>query len=141
MFKINSVDKNEDLNFKQKYLYLNAVKADQVKYVLTNGFSDDQRSIKEFGLVLRQVTSSLRLATHLSRISYCEIDDTVTKLSFVFVVCSKENYKDHKNGKLIEDSRESLTRQGIFCNSDYGVKNSIFDLVPAYLIIFKLDDK
>ena len=62
------------------------------------------------------------------------------KLSFVFVVCSKNVYEYQKDGKLIEDSRKSVTREGRFSNMKNGVLIDNFDLIPAYLIIFELDE-
>ena len=141
LFRIYSVDKNKVLNFKQKFLYLNGIKADKIKYVLTNGYPKDQSNC--FHGVLNHATTNLRLATHVFRRNYCEVDNTVKRLSFVFVVSSEDNYEESisKNKKFIEDSRKNVTREEIFVNLDYdGPVKSIFNLVPAYLIVFELDD-
>ena len=139
LFRINPTDKNEDINFKQKYLYLNGVKADQLKYILTNGYPNDLSSLKELNPLLYKTTTNLRLATCVGS-NYCKVYNTVKKLSFVFVVCSKENYKDQKNYKLIEDSRKSVTREGKFSYFEYWSDKNRLDSVPAYLIVFELDD-
>ena len=138
IFRINPVDKSEVLNLKEKYIYLNGVKADKVQYVLTNGYPNDQSSVKEFDSVLQQTTTVLSIATCFGR-NYCEVDITVKKLSFVFVVCSNDNYKNMKKKTIIEDSRKSVTKEGIFSNVKNGVLKNNFDLIPAYLIIFELD--
>ena len=139
LFRINPTDKNEVLNLKQKYIYLNGVKADKIQYILANGYPNDQCNLKELNQELQLTTTNLSIATRYGS-SYCEVDDTVKKLSFVFVVCLKDNYEEHKDGKLIEDSRKSVTREGKFGNNETGVTKSIYDLIPAYLIIFELDE-
>ena len=105
---------------------------------MANGYPNDQCNLKELN-PLQQTTTNLRLATRFGS-SYCKVDNTVKKLSFVFVVCLKDNYEDHKDGKLIEDSRKSVTREGRFGNMNNGVLIDNFDLIPAYLIIFELDE-
>ena len=139
MFRIYSVDKNEALNFKEKYLYLNGVKADEVKYVLTNGYPNNQNSLKEFEPVLCKAKTNLSLATRFG-CSYSEVDNTVKKLSFVFVVCSKDNYEDQKEDKMMKNSRKSVTKEEKFGNFEYWSDKNRLDLVPAHLIIFELDD-
>ena len=71
----------------------------------------------------------------------CEVDNTVKKLSFVFVVCSEENYKNlnKTDSELIEDSRSSVTREGLFGDDEYGFVENLSELIPAYLIIFEED--
>ena len=78
------------------------------------------------------------MATYAGR-NYCEVDNTVKNLSFVFVACSKENYRDQKNGKLIEDSRKSVTTEGLFSGEYFTAVKNRLDLTPAYLIIFEVD--
>ena len=60
----------------------------------------------------------------------------------MFVVCSKEKYKEFncKDMKMIEDSRKSLTRKGLFSDNEYGTVKTHLDLFPAYLIVFESDN-
>ena len=62
-------------------------------------------------------------------------------MSFVFVVCSEENYKNlnKTDSELIEDSRSSVTREGLFGDDEYGNVENLSELIPAYLIIFEED--
>ena len=90
-----------------------------------------------------ELTTDLDFAIS-SGCNYYEVDNTIKELkelSIVIVVCSKENYKnfDKKDSKVIEDSRSSVTREGLFGDDEYGYEGSHSDLIPAYLIIFEED--
>ena len=118
LFRINPTDKNEVINYKRKYLYLNGLTADKVKHVLTNGYPKDQNSLKTFESELDYSATDLDFATFVGR-NYCEVDSMVKKLSFVFVVCSKENYEVKNEDTIIKDSRKSVKREGKLGNMDF----------------------
>ena len=122
------------------YLYLDGVIVEEIEDILTNGYSEEDNDLADTNLVPFQLTTDLSLAINNGR-NYCEVDNTVKELSFVFVVCSEENYKNlnKKDGKLMEDTRSSVTREGLFGDDDNGIVENISDLIPAYLIIFEED--
>ena len=145
LFRISPSDKKEAYKFKERYLYLysnvSGVKA--VKNLLTNGYPEQENDLDDTDSTYGYTTD---LEFEISSgCSYCEVDNTVKKLSFVFVVCSKENYKNFnkKDSNLIEDSRRSRTREGLFGNDDYEFEvfeDNLSNFIPAYLIIFEEDN-
>ena len=140
LFRINPTNENEVNNLKGKYIYLSGLDAEKVKHVLTNGYSNSQKSPEEFDSVLHRTGTNLNFAKLVGR-NFCEVDNTVKMLSFVFVVCSKEKHDDNKGRKTIEDSRKSVTKEGLFSSECFGAVRNRLDLIPAYLIIFEADDK
>ena len=130
LFKINPTEKNEITIFKHKFLYVDGIEADKVKAILTNGYPKDQNILKTW--LYNEVHSNA---------DYYQVDDAVKKLSFVFVVCSVDNYGDQhlKSKKIVRDSRGSLTREGLFdyYNHNYAKKSIHRDVIPAYLVIFE----
>ena len=141
ILRINPTDKNESYKFREKCLYINGVALKNVKDILTNGYPKDRKSLYNFDPILDKPSTDL-YNLNLD-VSYCEVDNTVKKLSFVFVVCSEDQYKDTKlkEMKVIEDSRGSITREGWFGNDENRIKESGCDLIPAYLIIFEFDEQ
>ena len=89
--------------------------------------------------VKRRVASNKLNFTTVFGSNYCEVDNTVKKLSFVFVSCSRKNLNDKKYNKIIEDSRKSITKEGILSNLYSGVVQDLSGLIPAYFIVFELD--
>ena len=140
LFKIHDNDKEDDLRFKQKYLYLKGVQADNVKDILVNGYPRTLNGLDESDSSLFQPTTNIHRAIYQGS-NFCEVDNKVKQLSFVFVVCSKAKYKEFncKDMKMIEDSRKSLTRKGLFSDNEYGTVKTHLDLFPAYLIVFESD--
>ena len=74
------------------------------------------------------------------RSSYCEFDNVVKKLSFVFAVSSAEKYEDRctENKEIIKDSRGCCAEVGLFNDESKLSNTPIFGLTPAYLIVFEL---
>ena len=73
------------------------------------------------------------------RCSYFQVDNTVKKLSFVFLSAFTEvrsHELDLKDYKFIIDSRGILAAKDLFCNKDNKTYN-IVDFVPVYLIVFE----
>ena len=140
MFRISPFDKKEVYKFKEKNLYLDGVTVKEIEDILTNGYSKEANDLADTTLVPFQLTTDLGFAINIGR-NYCEVDNTVKELSIVIVVCSEENYKNlnKTNSKLIEDSRSSRTREGLFGDDEYGYEGDLSNLIPAYLIIFDGD--
>ena len=140
LFRISATDENEVYNYKEKNLYLHGVKVKEVKDILTNGFTEEEIDLDDSYEIQFEATTELSFEIRCGR-NYCEADNTVKELSFVFVVCSEENYKNlnKKDSKLMEDTRSSVTREGLFGDDDNGIVENISDLIPAYLIIFEED--
>ena len=114
------------------------MEAKKIKDVLTSGFSEEENEF-DFSDSIPEVTTDLYYAFKVSDSrNYCEVDKTVKELSFVFVVCSKENHEDFdkKDSNLIFDSRNSVAREGVFGEEEYEIETVSADLLPAYLIIF-----
>ena len=140
LFRINPINKTKVAKLKHKHLYLNGVEINKVKYVLTNGYPKDQKERNNSEINFTVPTIDLYNESH-RKICCCEIDNEVKKLSFVFVVSSEVNYKDCyiRGKKLIEDSRKSSTREGLFSSYLLEKESNHLELIPAYLIIFELN--
>ena len=98
---------------------------------MRNGYLKDQN------VCITQLDKEIHLNVY-----YYQIDETVKKLSFVFVVCSVDNYGDQylKNKKNIEDSRGSLTKERLFKYLNSLAKKNVHRyVIPAYLVIFTIE--
>ena len=77
-------------------------------------------------------------------ISYCNIDDNLKKMSFVFVVDPKvnESFIIYRGKSFFKDSRECYVVEGTFtssCEFDNYNFVGVDKLVPAYLIVLNCD--
>ena len=98
---------------------------------MRNGYLKDQN------VCITQLDKEIHLNAY-----YYQIDETVKKLSFVFVVCSVDNYGDQylKNKKNIENSRGSLTKERLFKYLNSRAKKNVHHyVIPAYIVIFKIE--
>ena len=150
IFKITSVDKNEDRRIINNTLYLQGVKSDKVVNILKSGYplSSElfEKQCKEecFGEnVLRTDNCSCIVSNSLDRelpkgISYCNVDDEVKKIAFVFVASSGHvSSLDYARTSANTDSRGC----SIVCDSFRGSmssKESILGMVPAYLVVLNI---
>ena len=141
LYRINSTDKNEVAKINHKYLYLNVVHRDQVKGVLTsdNSYSKFNDDIDINCRKSYVASTSLYKVLTNKRCSYFQVDNTVKKLSFVFLSAfTGESYQElnFKECKVIRDCRASLAAEDCLCNKDNKTYD-IVDFVPVYLVVFE----
>ena len=140
VFKINPVDKNEELDLKDKYGFLHGVKSNRVNNILKEGYLRvyDKNDVSYRNLVYNYSSTSLRNAIGTG-ISYCLVDNVVKKFSFVFVASSGVKYENFclKDSKIVKDIREICVDIGKFRKDKYLCK-IISGFTPAYLIVFEL---
>ena len=137
VFKINPVDKNEELDLKDKYVFLHGVTSNRVKSILTEGYLKeyDENDVSYKNLFYNYSTTHLRNAINTG-VSYCLVDNVVKKFSFVFVASSGVKYENFcmKDSKIVKDTRGSCVDVGKNRNFD----KIISGFTPAYLIVFEL---
>ena len=141
VFKINPVDKTEVVKMKDKCLYLKGIKSNKVNNTLTFGYPFKQHNLIDNKLHYNNHVFSFLGDEIEEGLSYCEVDNAVKKLSFVFVASSETNYKGFclKGSDILRDSRGSCAAVGLFSNEHCILKAPISASVPAYLIVFELE--
>ena len=147
VFKINPVDAGEVNKIKDKCLYLNGITSNNVNNILIFGYPEKQNNLVDDEQHYNNCYASTLLEDEIEDgISYCEVDNVVKKLSFVFVVSSEDKHKDCcnnllqiavKNKEIIKDSRGSCAKVGLVSDETYDFTTHIS--CPAYLIIFELE--
>ena len=133
MFRIIPADQTDVKYLYNNNLYLHGVKADKVMNILKQGYPkfDKKLSYSEKCSCYSSGLLDLELEKGTS---YCKVGDEVKELSFVFVASDvhiKSSIVPSEVPSEDLDSRRCRFHPN-FCS------NFIFDMVPAYLIIFSL---
>lgn len=158
LFKINPSFSYEIKEMQGKLLYLHGIKASKVVDVLNFGYpkslkhSGKNHSKDNFsGSDFVPIATNLFKQEILKGLSHCKTTNGASKLSFVFVVSSKENAEQNQseqsgsNAKLIgraslanADSRGCCVPNGSFRSFENSYFQDTIDVIPAYLIVYKL---
>ena len=144
MFRIIPADQTDVNNFYNSYLYLKGTTADKVMNILKQGYPKEtllDQCQKHF--INKNVHISEKCSCYCSGWldlelkkgrSYCKVGDEVKELSFVFVTSDflfKSSIVPSKVPLEDLDSRKCCFDPD-FCSC------FIYDMVPAYLIVFSL---
>ena len=135
LFKISPTDENETQIYDDKCLYMNSTQPDEIGSILTSGYPKEHE--KNFVSEECVASNYFHEAIYHGK-SYCEVEGTVKKLSFVFLVISEDKYEDfYLNDaqimKTSKDSRQSLIE--VFYEESFNMETCA--LAPAYLIILE----
>ena len=138
IFKVSANNKSKKPVLKDKYLFFHGVKLSKVQNILANGYLKFNCQEDEYNYYLK---ASNCLEDEIDKgVSYCMQEDSVKKLSFVFVGISEENCEDFplEDSKFVKDSGGSYIELG---RSSRGyLQRQVSGFTPAYLIIFKPDE-
>ena len=130
IIKVNPVDRNEVAIMNNKYLLLNGVRSNKVNDILTQGYPRTEYVFHDYSSIINfyQVSSCFNNEIRKG-FSYCEVDNVVKKLSFVFVVISTD-----------EDATTMMcnTKQPIEIAEEVVLKRTVVEQVHVNFIVWTL---